>query len=459
MKHGYRLPIIFSFIFSLVLLNPALASLPPVDSQGTPLPSLAPMLEKVTPAVVNIASQGTIRVQESPMFMDPFFRHFFEFPSMPRERKTQSLGSGVIVDAKNGYILTNNHVVDKADEITVTLRSGEHYQAKLIGTDPDTDIAVIQIEAKDLNAIPLGDSADLKVGDFAVAIGNPFGLGQTVTSGIISALERSGLGIEGYENFIQTDASINPGNSGGALVNLHGHLIGINTAIYSKSGGNIGIGFAIPINMAHSIMEQLIAHGKVERGRLGAEAQDLSPELAKAFDLSLKQGAVVVHVEKDSPADRAGLKPGDVVININDKPVKNSATLRNTVGLLRLGETVKLQVIRDGKELALTAQVEQFANANETAKGEEVHTHLAGTQLSNITTDSRLYGQVQGVLIAEVDPYSPAGRIGLQPGDVITSANRKEIKSIAQLKTVLKGKSSLMLTIRRGSASLSLFIQ
>lgn len=281
-----------------ILPGTSMASLPLMDSQGTALPSLAPMLKQATPAVVNIATSGTVNIQSNPLLNDPFFRHFFEQPSRPRQRKTQSLGSGVIVDAKAGYIITNNHVIDKADEIKVTLSNGETYSAKLIGTDPDSDVAIIQIKAKNLTAIPLANSEALQVGDFAVAIGNPFGLGQTVTSGIISAIERSGLGIEGYENFIQTDASINPGNSGGALVNLRGELIGINTAIFSKSGGSQGIGFAIPTNMASDIMQQLIKYGEVKRGRLGAQAQDLTPQLAEAFNIPFRRGAVVSHVEK-----------------------------------------------------------------------------------------------------------------------------------------------------------------
>ncbi|MDH5396359.1 MAG: Do family serine endopeptidase, partial [Gammaproteobacteria bacterium] len=354
--HRFAIQLI-SFVLTSLFATASFASLPLVDSQGTALPSLAPMLKRTTPAVVNIATSGTVRIQQNPLFNDPFFQHFFDMPSQPQERKTQSLGSGVIVDAKNGYIITNNHVIDKADEITVSLRNGETYQAKLIGTDPESDVAVIQIKAKNLSAIPLGDSEKLNVGDFAVAIGNPFGLGQTVTSGIISAIERSGLGIEGYENFIQTDASINPGNSGGALVDLNGNLIGINTAIFSQSGGNIGIGFAIPINMANSIMQQLITSGEVKRGHLGAQAQDLTPQLAQAFNIPFRRGAVISHVDKDSPADRAGLKPGDIVTEINGKTVRNANMLRNTMGLLRIGQSVELKVLRDNKALTLTAKV------------------------------------------------------------------------------------------------------
>ena len=457
-KHS-RLLRLFSFLLFSAMLSPALASLPLVDSQGTALPSLAPMLKRTTPAVVNIATSGTVHVQSSPLFDDPFFRHFFEQPSRPQHRKTQSLGSGVIVDAKKGYILTNNHVIDKADEIKVTLRNGETYKAKLIGTDPDSDIAVIQIEAKDLIAIPLANSENLQVGDFAIAIGNPFGLGQTVTSGIISAMERSGLGIEGYENFIQTDASINPGNSGGALVNLRGELIGINTAIYSKSGGSQGIGFAIPANMANDIMDQLIKNGEVRRGRLGAQAQDLTPQLAEAFNIPFRRGAVVSHVEKKSPADRAGLLPGDIVTEINGKSVRNADMLRNYMGLLRIGESVSMKVLRDNKTLLLNAAVAEQDENSESLEGIKLHAHLNGTQLQNIQPSSKLYGRIEGVIIADVEAGSPAASTGLRRGDIITSANRKTIKNIAELQTAIAKNKSLLINIRRGNGSLFLFLQ
>jgi len=447
------------FISLFVLPAISFASLPAVDSQGTPLPSLAPMLKHVTPAVVNIATSSTVRIEGNPLFNDPFFRHFFEQPSRPRERKTQSLGSGVIVDAKMGYILTNNHVIDKADEIKVTLRNGETYEAKLIGTDPDSDVAVIQIKAKNLTAIPRGNSEELQVGDFAIAIGNPFGLGQTVTSGIISAMERSGLGIEGYENFLQTDASINPGNSGGALVNLRGELIGINTAILSKSGGNVGIGFAIPINMAHDIMQQLLKHGEVRRGRLGAQAQNLTPHLAKAFNIPFRRGAVVSHVEKGSPADLAGLKAGDIVTKINGKSVKNADMLRNNMGLLRIGQAVTMEVLRDNKTLTLTATVAARDETKESISGKKLHKHLNGTELQNIQPGSKLYGRIEGVIISAVEPGTPAARTGLRRGDIITSANRKNIKNIVELKAAIAKNKNLLINIRRGNASLFLFLQ
>ena len=462
MKSGFQHSAFVKFILFLfmgVMLTPAFASLPAVDSQGNALPSLAPMLKRVTPAVVNIATTGTIRIQENPLFNDPFFQHFFDMPSQPRERKTQSLGSGVIVDADKGYIMTNNHVIDKADEIRVTLHSGESYNAKLIGTDPESDIAIIQINAKNLTAIPLANSENINVGDFVVAIGNPFGLGQTVTSGIISAMERSGLGIEGYENFIQTDASINPGNSGGALVNLNGQLLGINTAIFSQSGGNIGIGFAIPINMAGNIMQQLVTTGEVRRGRLGAQAQDLTPQLAEAFNIKFRHGAVISQVEKNSAAEKAGLKAGDIVTEINGKPVRDANMLRNTMGLLRIGEAVKMKVLRDNKNLELSAKVTAVNSENETIKGEKLNAHLSGTELQNIQPDSRLYGHVEGVVISAVEPGSPAARTGLRKGDIITSANRKNIKNISDLRKAINANPSLLINIRRGNGSLFLFLQ
>ena len=450
---------VISFLLVAFLFTPAYASLPIVDSQGTRLPSLAPMLKKTTPAVVNIATSGTVSIQQNPLFNDPFFRHFFEQPSQPSHRKTQSLGSGVIVNAKKGYIITNNHVIDKADEIKVTLSNGETFEAKLIGTDPDSDVAVIQIKAKNLTAVPLANSEQLQVGDFAIAIGNPFGLGQTVTSGIISAMERSGLGIEGYENFIQTDASINPGNSGGALVNLRGELIGINTAIFSKSGGSQGIGFAIPVNMANNIMQQLIKHGEVKRGRLGAQAQDLTPQLAKAFDIPFRRGAVVAHVEKDSAADRSGLKPGDIVTEINGKAVRNADMLRNNMGLLRIGQSVQMKILRDGKTQTLTATVAENDKQKENIKGKKLHAHLTGTELQNIQPSSKLYGRIEGVIISAVEEGSPAARTGLRRGDIITSANRKTIKNIDNLQAAITSNKSLLINIRRGNGSVFLFLQ
>lgn len=445
-------------IISLCLVGlTAEAALPQSDSQGQPLPTLAPMLEKVTPAVVNIASTGRIRVQMNPLFNDPFFRRFFNMPNQPRERITHSLGSGVIIDAKKGYILTNNHVISQADKITVTLKDGSSHSAKLLGTDPATDVAIIQIHADNLTAIPMADSDKVRVGDFSLAIGNPFGLGQTVTSGIVSAIGRSGLGIEGFEDFIQTDASINPGNSGGALVNLRGELIGINTAILSQSGGNIGIGFAIPVNMARDIMQQLLLHGKVRRGRLGAQAQDLSPRLAKAFAIKFRRGAVITQVENDSAADRAGLHPGDIVLQINGRQVRNAGTLRNSVGLLRVGKEISMKVMRDNKILILKAKINEPLQHQ--LDGGQIHARLSGAILNNIEKGNWLYGHIQGVLVTHVKMGSPASLAGLRKGDVITSLNRKPMHSIQELKQSSLTSRTLLLNIVRGNRSLFLYLQ
>ena len=337
---------------------PALAGIPPAVG-GTPLPSLAPMIKRVSPAVVNIATRGTIheRGPSNPLFDDPFFRRFFDVPpdSVPQERSFQSAGSGVIFDAKRGYIVTNAHVVENASEITVTLQDGRDLKAEVVGSDEPSDVAVLKIRADGLAQIPLGDSAKAEVGDFVVAIGNPFGLQHTVTSGIISGLSRTGINPDGYENFIQTDASINPGNSGGALVNLRGELIGINTAILSRSGGNIGIGFAIPVNMAHNVMEQLIRYGSIERGQLGVSMYTVTPEIAHSLGLAGPVGALVSQVLPGSAADKAGVRTGDVITAVNDQPVKSNTDLRNAIGLMRVGQPVEIGLMRDGKPLKVTA--------------------------------------------------------------------------------------------------------
>lgn len=434
------------------------AALPGIDSQGGQLPTLSPMLKRTMPAVVNIATSGRVKVRQSPLFNDPFFRRFFEVPDQPRERKTSSLGSGVIVDAKKGYIITNNHVIAKADEISVTLKDGRSFKAELVGTDPETDVAVIKIKANKLTALQFANSDKLEVGDFAVAIGNPFGLGQTVTSGIVSALGRSGLGIEGYEDFIQTDASINPGNSGGALVNLRGELIGINTAIFSQSGGNVGIGFAIPINMANEVMQQLIQHGEVKRGHLGAQAQDITPDLAQAFNLKNGDaGAVVTQVVASSAADKAGLKAGDILIEINAKPVRDATDVRNFIGLLRIGQKVEMLVIRNGQRKRLTAHVEEPKAAQ--ARGIKVNKHLEGASFAEISEGSTLYGKIEGIVVTEVKQGSRAWGAGLRKGDIITSANRKKINSLEDFSKAMKGSNKLLLNIQRGRAALFLFLQ
>ena len=436
---------------TLVMLNVATLSSAalPTKAGDKELPSLAPMLENVTPAVVNIATEGRIQLRQNPLFADPFFRQFFDIPDQPVVRKTQSLGSGVIVDAKRGLVLTNNHVIANAVQITVTLRDGRQLEAELVGTDPETDVAVIKIPAKNLAALKSTDSDKLRVGDFVVAIGNPFGLGQTVTSGIVSALSRSGLGIEGYEDFIQTDASINPGNSGGALVNLNGELIGINTAIFSQSGGNIGIGFAIPINLALDIMEQLLQHGQVQRGFLGVQVQDLSPDLAEAFGLKQQSGAIVNRIMEDSPASRAGLLPGDIITRINGRPIKNAGDVRNQIGLLQVGDTISFDILREGKKLTLAATIE--AGKEDAGAPSAVNPRLEGMTVGDIKPDHPAYGKLQGVVVVDVQRGSAAWRSGLRGGDVITSVNKKPVKTLKEfLAQVDKNQNSILLRIVRG---------
>jgi serine protease Do/serine protease DegQ len=438
--------------------SPPITAYPPTaPGDNQPVPTLAPMLEKVTPAVVNISTESRVVLRRNPLLDDPFFRRFFDIPNMPRERRTQSLGSGVVVDAGRGYVITNHHVVEGADTIMVTLRDGRQSKAKLIGSDSATDIAVIQLPADNLTALPLANSDALRVGDYVVAIGNPFGLGQTVTSGIVSALGRSGLGIQGYENFIQTDASINPGNSGGALVNLRGELVGINTAILAPSGGNVGIGFAIPSNMVKQLLEQLVQYGEVKRGRLGVTVQDLTPELAKAFSIELNQGAVIAQVMPNSTADRAGLKAGDVVTAINDKPIHGSNDLRNAVGLLPVGDTVALNILRNGKPLTIRTTIGAFMPAAVT--GKNINPRLAGAVFKEISPSSPLYGQVQGVLVDKVERGSAADRVGLRRNDVITGVNRQPVNDPQVLQQLAAKGGPLLLNIQRGDTELFLVLE
>jgi serine protease Do/serine protease DegQ len=341
---------------ALALASTALAGTPPAE---TPLPSLAPMVRKVSPAVVNVATRGTVRDQgaQNPLLQDPFFRRFFEHPrgGAPREHLFRSAGSGVIVDANQGYILTNAHVVENADEITVTLQDGRDLKAEVLGSDQPSDVAVLKVSAAGLAQMPLGDSSRLEVGDFVVAIGNPFGLQHTVTSGIVSGLSRTGINPDGYEDFIQTDASINPGNSGGALVNLRGELIGINTEILSSNGGNLGIGFAIPINMARGVMDQLVKYGSVRRGQLGVSMYTVTPDIAHSLGLASAAGALVSQVVEGSPADQAGVRVGDVITSVNGQPVRSNSELRNVIGLLRVGDRMDIGLVRDGKPMRVTA--------------------------------------------------------------------------------------------------------
>jgi len=321
--------------------------------------TIAPVVSRVTPGVVGISMHGRVR-EDNPQFQDPLFRRFFNLQQGPIERETEAAGSGVIVDAREGYVLTNAHVVENATSIEVTTKDNRQFKAKLVGRDPGTDIAVLQIQGSNLTAVPLGDSDHLQVGDFVLAVGNPFGLGQTVTSGIVSALGRS-PGIEGYEDFIQTDASINPGNSGGPLVDLQGRIIGINTAIVAPSGGNVGIGFAVPINMARQVMEQLISGGEVKRGQIGVAIQDLTPDIAQALGTTHTQGAVIARVVPGSPAERAGLRTNDLVIAVNGTPIHNGVELRNRVGLSKIGDSVELTIVRGSSERTVAVRIDQMA--------------------------------------------------------------------------------------------------
>ncbi len=428
----------------------------PVAVDGRPLPSLAPMLRRAMPAVVNISTVGHVEISVGPLLSDPFFRRFFDLPDIPARRETQSLGSGVIVDAEKGFILTNHHVIENADRIRVGLADGRQFDAELIGSDPASDIAVIRIRADDLVALPMADSDRLEVGDFVVAIGNPFGLGQTATSGIVSALGRTGLGIEGFEDFIQTDASINPGNSGGALVNLRGELVGINTAIIAPGGGNVGIGFAIPINMARTVMEQLIRFGKVRRGQLGVLVQDLTPELARAFRIRLGRGAIITRVYPGTPAERAGLQTGDVVLRIDGRPVRSAADLRNRIGLLSIGHTTRIDLLRNGQPLSVNVVI--TAPRRVTLEGGRLHPRLAGALLEDIVEGMPEFGQLEGVRVVKVQPRSPAAAFGLQPGDVIVAANGRPVADLEDLKRALDGSGrALRLNIVRGNARLFLF--
>jgi Do/DeqQ family serine protease len=340
-------------------LTSAFAGAPIPEIGGTPMQSVAPVVSRVTPGVVGISVRGRVR-EDNPLLQDPVFRRFFNLQQQqPIEHETEATGSGVIVDAVQGYVLTNSHVVENANNIEVTTKDNRRLRARLIGRDPETDIAVLQIPAGGLTAVPMGDSDRLQVGDFVLAVGNPFALGQTVTSGIISALGRTGLGIEGYEDFIQTDASINPGNSGGPLVDLQGRIVGINTAIVAPTGGNVGIGFAVPINIARQVMEQLISYGEIKRGRIGVEIQDLTPDIAQGLGTTRTGGAVIARVLPGSSAEHAGLRTNDVVVAVNGAPIQNGAELKNHVVLARIGDQVDLTVLRGGVEHTVPVRVEQ----------------------------------------------------------------------------------------------------
>ncbi len=442
-----------AILFFLVIQPAGATIFPTSDENGTP--TLAPLIEKASPAVVNIATTGTVETagrSNNPFQNDPFFRRFFNAPPQPRH--FQSAGSGVIVDAENGYIITNNHVVEHADKITVTMFDDRVLQATVVGRDPASDLAVLKVDSEGLQDIPLANSDAARVGDFVVAIGNPFGLQHTVTSGIISALGRHGINPDGYEDFIQTDASINPGNSGGALINLNGELVGINSAIISGGGGNIGIGFAIPSNMVNAVMNQIIEFGEVRRGLLGVQIYSLTPALAKELEKEDALGALVSEVSENSAAAKAGIEPGDVIIEVDGKTVKDSAELRNTIGMKPVGETVRIGVWRDGETRIVLARLgEQVQNTP--LAGEEVHRGLEGA--SFIGTSSA--DEHDGVRIVGVEPNSPAAQRGLRPDDIITKVNRRDVGNLQQFRERAAGAEVLLLTIRRGNSRLRIPIQ
>ncbi len=438
-------------VFVVLLLASALvgtaasAALPAKLANGDSLPSLAPMLERVMPAVVNIATYTDVPVRNR-LMEDPLFRRFFRAPKRRQFRRTQSAGSGVVVDARKGHIVTNNHVVERADEISVTLADGRTLVATVIGLDPKVDLAVLQVDPKALALrdaqIEFSDSQALRVGDFVVAIGNPFGLSQTVTSGIVSALGRTGLGIEGYEDLIQTDASINPGNSGGALVDLNGRLVGLNTAIYSPSGGNVGIGFAIPANMVLAIMEQLIKHGSVRRGYLGLSVQGLNTDLAAAFGVKRTDGVVVVDVEPGSVAADAKLQAGDILLKVGEREIHRVSDFHSQAAITFVGDSLPTRFIRNGRERRAVMRVSD--DNLDKVTGGRFDPRLTGVELQDFReTGSAEVGA--GVVVAKVDNNTQAWRSGLRAGDVVVAVNRRPVQNLADLRDSIRTKESQLL--------------
>ena len=443
----------FALAALLALTSNVLAA-PPVIPDS-PMPSLAPMIKKVGPTVVSIATSGTIKDRGNPLLDDPFFRRFFGTPPDvgPRERKFQSAGSGVIVDAANGYIITNAHVVENANEITVTAQDDHQFKAEVVGSDEGSDIAVLKLKQGKLPAaIALGDSSKLEVGDFVVAIGNPFGLQHTVTSGIVSALGRVGLNPDSYEDFIQTDASINPGNSGGALVNLRGELVGINSAIFSRTGGSIGIGFAIPVNMVKNVMDQLIKYGEVKRGLLGVNISTLTPDVVQAVGAPPDtQGALVMQVSGGSAADKAGIKVNDIITSVNGEAVKGAPELKRAIGMLRIGDKVDVGLLRDGKPRKVTAVITEGSGSQVISAG-DIHEGLDGARLEDASDSG-------GVVVRGIDPGSAAAQVGLRPNDVIVGVNRTRVTNLKQLRDASAGSETIVLNVRRDNVPLSIVVR
>lgn len=419
---------------------------------GDDTPSLAPMLEETTPAIVSIAVEGT---QVSRQRIPEMFRHFFGGPNeQVQERPFRGLGSGVIIDADKGYVVTNNHVVDNADEILVKLTDGREFKAKKLGADEQSDIALLKIDAEDLTAVPLANSDDLRVGDFVVAIGNPFGLSQTVTSGIVSALGRSGLNIGGYEDFIQTDAAINRGNSGGALVSLKGELVGINTAIFGPNGGNVGIGFAIPSNMMKSLVDQIIEFGEVRRGLLGILGQDVDAGLSEAMNLDVNIGAFVSEVSPDSAAEKGGILAGDIITKVNGNTIGSFQELRAKIGTMGAGAEVKLTLLRKGETKNVMVILDDATSNVVSAR--EIHPALEGAELANGSTERG----VSGIEITELESRSPAAQVGLRQGDIIVGVNRNRVNNLTELRNTLDDATGVIaLNVQRGASSLYLVIR
>jgi Do/DeqQ family serine protease len=444
----------------LSLSYSANATIPNVTDQGKPFPSLAPMLKKINSAVVNISTYSTQQALVNPLLNDPFFKHFFELPEQDNlqqqapQKRQQSAGSGVIINAQKGIIMTNFHVIKNADEVQVSLIDGRSYKATVIGSDPELDIAILAIKAQKLTQIAISESILLEVGDFVVAIGNPFGLGQTVTTGIVSALGRSGLGIEGYENFIQTDASINPGNSGGALVNLNGELVGINTAIIAPAGGNIGIGFAIPINMAKASMEQIIKYGEVKRGQIGVAIQDITRDLSEALGLKNGQlGVLVAGVTKDSPAEKSGLIPGDIITAVDGQPTKSTGQLRSQISLKTIGDTVKITLLRDRMKKTVDVGIGKPQTLSAVDSFKELHPLLVGASFAN-------NNKGKGIKVVEIQANSPVAYSGLEVGDVIIATNKRRVDDLLSFKKALRlAKKSILLQVNRNGMSLFIAIR